>query len=139
MDRVVIVVALAAFLIRTGNLMNSEIYGHATDLPWGFVFARNHEHLAKHPTQLYEGLSYLIIFFILLFVYKKSGDKTPHGLLLGIFLTGIFGVRFFVEFIKETQVAFEENMTLNMGQLLSIPIVIVGVALIIYTLRKSKL
>jgi prolipoprotein diacylglyceryl transferase len=139
MDRVVIVVALAAFLIRTGNLMNSEIYGHATTLPWGFVFARNNEHIAKHPTQLYEGLSYLIIFFILLFMYKKYEGKPPLGLLLGTFLTGIFGLRFLVEFIKETQVAFEENMRLNMGQLLSIPIVISGIALIFYSIRKTKI
>ena len=136
-DRVVIVVALAAFLIRTGNLMNSEIYGVATDLPWGFIFARNGETVAKHPTQLYEGLTYLLIFFGLVWIYIKNGAKSPHGLIFGTFLTGIFGFRFFVEFIKESQVSFEDSMTLNMGQLLSIPIVLIGLFLIFYSFQKK--
>ncbi len=138
MDRVVLVVALAAFLIRTGNLMNSEIYGIRTSLPWGFVYTRNHETFAKHPTQLYEGLSYLIIFFVLIYIYLKKGSSITNGLLLGIFLTGIFGVRFLVEFVKEPQVDFENTMLLNMGQILSIPVIIAGIILIFYT-RKSKL
>jgi prolipoprotein diacylglyceryl transferase len=135
-DRVVIVVALAGVLIRLGNLMNSEIYGVETTLPWGFVFLRNGENAPKHPTQIYESLAYLITFVILLRVYWKNMGKQKPGLLFGLFLIFVFGFRFLVEYVKEDQVAFEAGMKLNMGQLLSIPLVIAGIALLFWAFRR---
>jgi prolipoprotein diacylglyceryltransferase len=134
---VVIVVALAGALIRLGNLMNSEIYGVETTLPWGFVFLRNHETVPKHPTQIYEALAYLITFGVLMRVYWKNKGKQKPGLLFGLFLILVFGFRFFVEYIKEDQVAFEAGMKLNMGQLLSIPFVLAGIALLVWAYRKK--
>ena len=136
-DRVVIVVALAGALIRLGNLMNSEIYGVETTLPWGFVFLRNGETAPKHPTQIYESLAYLITFGVLMWLYWKNKGKQKPGLLFGIFLIMVFGFRFFVEYVKEDQVAFEAGMKLNMGQWLSIPLVIAGIALLVWAYRKK--
>jgi len=136
-DRVVIVVALAGALIRLGNLMNSEIYGVETTLPWGFVFLRNGETAPKHPTQIYESLAYLITFGVLMWLYWKNLGKQKPGLLFGIFLVLVFGFRFFVEFVKEDQVAFEAGMKLNMGQWLSIPLVLGGIAILVWAYRKK--
>jgi phosphatidylglycerol:prolipoprotein diacylglycerol transferase len=136
-DRVVIVVALAGALIRLGNLMNSEIYGVETTLPWGFVFLRNGETAPKHPTQIYEALAYLITFGILMRVYWKNKGELRPGMLFGIFLIIVFGFRFLVEFIKEDQVGFEAAMKLNMGQLLSIPCVIAGIVLLVWSFRQK--
>jgi phosphatidylglycerol---prolipoprotein diacylglyceryl transferase len=133
LDRIVIVVALSGFFIRTGNLMNSEIYGKATSLPWGFIFKRVGETIPKHPTQIYEALSYLSIFFYLIWYYYKKDGKPREGYLFGIFLVALFSVRFVIEFLKEPQVDFENSMILNMGQLLSIPFIIAG---LIIVLRK---
>jgi len=138
-DRIVIVTALAGFFIRMGNLMNSEIYGYQTDLPWGFIFVRAGETTPHHPTQIYEALSYLLIFFYLIWYYYKKNAKTPNGYLLGMFLILVFGMRFLIEFIKEDQVAFESNMTLNMGQWLSIPAVLGGLFLVWYSRRFPKI
>lgn len=132
MERIGIATALSGALIRFGNLMNSEIYGNATTLPWGFIFVLRGEVLPKHPTQLYEALAYLVTFGLLMLLYWKFLPKLKKGTLFGLFLIGVFGTRFFIEFVKEPQVAFEQGMTLNMGQLLSIPFVIAGIALIIY-------
>ena len=118
--------------------MNSEIYGNPTDLPWGFVFVRNGEILPKHPTQLYEGLSYLLLFGVLLFLYRKKLPKLKEGTLFGIFLVVLFAARFFIEYIKEPQVPFEQGMLLNMGQILSIPFVVAGVTLLVYSLVRGK-
>jgi prolipoprotein diacylglyceryl transferase len=142
MDRIVVVVALAGFLIRMGNLMNSEIYGLPTSLPWGFQFIRSttpSEGLVpRHPTQIYEGLSYLVSFFLLLWYYYRKDGKPSQGVLFGAFLILIFGVRFVVEFIKEPQVGFEKDLVLNMGQSLSIPFVLAGIVLILIArYRKS--
>lgn len=141
MDRVVIVVALSGFLIRTGNLMNSEIFGIPTSLPWGFRFPRATDLpeaiVPRHPTQLYEGLSYLVIFLLLWWLYYKKGGKPHRGLLFGLFLILVFGVRFLIEFIKEPQEGFEKSMTLNMGQLLSIPLIITGAILVYLAIKKS--
>jgi prolipoprotein diacylglyceryl transferase len=132
LDRIVIVVALAGFFIRTGNLMNSEIFGHITTLPWGFEFVRASDPALRadprHPTQLYEGLFYLATFFFLYSSYfkKDMGQKQP-GYIFGIFLIAIFGSRLLIEFLKEPQVGFEANMALNMGQLLSIPFILGGI------------
>ena len=135
LDRIVIVVAQAGFFIRMGNLMNSEIYGIETSLPWGFVFLRNGETVAKHPTQIYEALSYLLIFVLLLFIYNKKGTQVKQGLIFSIFLILLFTVRFFIEFIKEDQVGFEQGMSLNMGQWLSIPFVLIGFFLLYKSLK----
>ena len=137
-DRVVIVVALAAVLIRTGNLMNSEIYGVETTLPWGFVFLRNGETAPKHPTQIYEALAYLVTFVLLISMYwRKKGEIIP-GLSFSIFLIMIFAFRIFVEFVKEDQVGFEAGMKFNMGQWLSVPLVVFGVGLFIYSLSRHR-
>jgi len=138
LDRIVVVVALGGFFVRMGNLMNSEIYGIATDLPWGFVFLQNHETLPKHPTQIYEALAYLLTFVFLFKLYKNGVGKMANGNLFGWFLILVFGVRFFVEFIKNDQVAFEQTMALNMGQWLSIPFVLIGVGLLLYNKSKNK-
>lgn len=138
LDRIVIVVALAGFFIRSGNLMNSEIYGIETGLPWGFIFVHVGETVPKHPTQIYEGLAYLFIFIGLYAIYNLQGKKLRPGLLFGLFLSILFAVRFFIEFIKEPQVGFEENMALNMGQILSIPFVIAGLYLIYRSQQNGK-
>jgi len=138
LDRIVVVVALGGFFVRMGNLMNSEIYGIVTDLPWGFVFLQNHETLPKHPTQIYEALAYLFIFIFLFKLYKKGVGKMANGNLFGWFLILVFGVRFFVEFIKNDQVAFEQTMALNMGQWLSIPFVLIGLGILLYNNSKKK-
>lgn len=136
-DRVVVVVALAAFFIRMGNLMNSEIYGIQTSLPWGFIFERNGETVPKHPTQIYEALVYLFIFILLYLIYMRKKGQTQNGLLFSIFLILVFGSRFFIEFIKEDQVGFEAGMNLNMGQILSIPLVLTG-ATIWFVISRQK-
>ena len=137
-DRIVIVVALSGFFIRTGNLMNSEIYGHQTALPWGFIFERAGEIVPKHPTQIYEALSYLIIFLVLLRIYFSKKGKPTEGILFGLFLILVFLARFIIEFIKNEQSDFEKNMALNMGQLLSIPFVLAGIILFIWVILKDK-
>lgn len=143
-DRLVVAIALVGGLIRVGNLMNSEIFGHATTLPWGFMFVRSaewhhyYEGQACHPTQLYEALCYFALFGLLMWMYWRRNAGERPGLIFGTFLTGIFLPRFLIEFIKNPQVAFENDMTLNMGQWLSIPFVLLGVALIIMALRRPR-
>jgi len=134
LDRVVIVIALAGCLIRLGNLFNSEIIGKAAEVPWAFIFT-SVDDIPRHPSQLYESIAYLIIFLILLMVYQKKFPNLQQGLLFGLFLTLIFSFRFFVEFFKEVQEDFEASLTLNMGQLLSIPFVLIG---IYFLLRVNK-
>ena len=135
-DRVVIFVAITGVLVRLGNLFNSEIYGHETSLPWGFIFVQNGETLAKHPTQLYEALSYLVIFAGLLWYYIKQNYKPKEGILFGSFLILLFGARFFIEFIKKNQDGFDQNMAmLNMGQILSIPFILAGIVIFQLAIR----
>ncbi|WP_232302878.1 prolipoprotein diacylglyceryl transferase [Draconibacterium sediminis] len=138
LDRIVVPTALVAAFIRTGNLMNSEIYGIQTSLPWGVIFERNGETVAKHPTQVYEALAYLISFGVLMYLYWKTSAKNRPGLLLGAFFVLIFLARFFIEFIKEDQEAFEAGMALNMGQWLSVPFVLVGALLIYRAIIKPE-
>jgi phosphatidylglycerol---prolipoprotein diacylglyceryl transferase len=138
MDRLCITVAFAGCMIRLGNLFNSEIYGDVTTLPWGFIFDLRGETEPKHPTQIYEALSYLILGLILVWVYKNKLDKVYRGFFFGVFLIGCFGMRFLIEFIKEPQVGFEEGMALNMGQLLSIPFIIVGIAILILSIVRKQ-
>lgn len=139
-DRLTIAIALVGALIRIGNLMNSEIFGHPTTLPWGFYFVRSAEWQqlyygqACHPTQIYEALTYLALFGLMMWMYWKKDCGNRPGLLFGTFLIGTFATRFFIEFIKNNQVAFEDSMALNMGQLLSIPFAILGVFLVIWAL-----
>ena len=138
LDRVVIVVALGGFFIRMGNLMNSEIYGYFTSLPWGFIYLRDGQTEPRHPTQIYEALSYLALFFGLLYYYRKNYLKMKEGTIFGIFLIILFGVRFLIEFVKEPQVAFEQGMALNMGQWLSVPFILAGIGLLLYVKRSRK-
>ena len=147
LDRLAVPTGLAAALIRLGNLMNSEIFGKPTDQPWGFIFPRASEFAsyaekgltipACHPTQIYEALAYLVVFAVCMYLYwRKDAARRYSGLILGYFLLGVFGFRFFIESIKNVQESWEIDMVqhygLNMGQLLSIPFAVAGVALIIY-------
>ena len=129
-DRIVIPSALGGFFIRLGNLFNSEILGIPTDVPWAFVFARI-DAVPRHPAQLYESIAYAVIFAVLLIVYRKRGAQTPRGLLTGLFLVLVFGVRFLIEFVKVRQAAFGEALPLSMGQLLSVPLILVGLVLVV--------
>jgi prolipoprotein diacylglyceryl transferase len=137
-DRIAIVVALSGFFIRTGNLMNSEIYGVETTVPWGFVFLRNGETAPKHPTQIYEALAYLAIFILLYRIYWNKKGEHIQGLLISLLMILVFTSRFFIEFLKEDQVEFESAMKLNMGQWLSIPFVIGGLVWLYYSLKAKK-
>lgn len=138
LDRLCIAVAFAATFIRLGNLMNSEIYGDVTSLPWGFIFDLRHETEPKHPTQIYEALSYLILGIVLIWMYRYKLDKLYRGTFIGIFFIVCFGMRFLIEFIKEPQVAFEDNMVLNMGQVLSIPFILIGVGFLVYAFVRKQ-
>jgi len=137
-DRIAIVVALSGFFIRMGNLMNSEIYGVETTLPWGFVFLRNGETAPKHPTQIYEALAYLSIFILLYRIYWRKKGEHIQGLLISLLMILVFTARFFIEFLKEPQVEFETTMKLDMGQWLSIPFVIAGFVWLYFSLRAKK-
>jgi prolipoprotein diacylglyceryl transferase len=138
LDRVVVPTALVAAFIRLGNLMNSEIYGIQTTLPWGFIFERNGETVAKHPTQIYEALAYILTFVVLMYMYWRTRARYCEGLIFGLFFTAIFGARFLIEFIKEDQEAFEATMSLNMGQWLSIPFVLGGIYLAIRAMKLPE-
>lgn len=138
LDHLAIAVCFAATFIRLGNLFNSEIYGDVTNLPWGFIFELRGETLPKHPTQLYEASSYAILGIILFLLYKFRASKMFRGTFIGIFFIGCFGMRFLIEFIKEPQVGFEENMLLNMGQLLSIPFILLGIGFLVYAFVKKQ-
>ena len=138
LDRVVIVIGVAGFFIRTGNLMNSEIYGYATSLPWGFIYERNGEIEAKHPTQIYEALYYAFTYLVLRFVYRKCDNNPRPFLIFGIFLVMVFGFRFCIEFIKNPQIPIEEEMLLNMGQLLSLPFLILGFIMLFISTQQKK-
>lgn len=136
-DMVCVATPLTAACIRLGNLMNSEIVGKATGTDWGFIFVQNGEDFARHPAQLYEAIAYIIIFVITLVLYRKHKEKIGSGLFFGFCIATIFTFRFFIEFFKEVQVDFEEGMTFDMGQLLSIPFIIAGIWLILHS-RKKK-
>ena len=136
-DHLVIPVSFAACFIRLGNLFNSEIYGGPTSLPWGFIFDRNGETVPCHPTQLYEGGTYLLLGLVLYALYKWRLDKVYRGTFTGIFFIVCFGSRILIEFVKNPQVAFEENMVLNMGQILSIPFVLLGIGFLVWAYSKK--
>ncbi|MDR0573705.1 MAG: prolipoprotein diacylglyceryl transferase [Tannerella sp.] len=146
-DKLVTPTGLVAALIRFGNLMNHEVYGHPTDLPWGFRFIKNLHawrqgaepvfSAPSHPTQLYEALCYLITFALCMWLYFKKDAWKKEGLIFGIFMICIFTSRFVIEFMKNDQEAFEEGMALNMGQLLSIPFVLTGIYFVWRALKKN--
>lgn len=137
-DRLCIVAALTGAFIRFGNLMNAEIVGKPTTVPWAFVFLRDQEfsHVPGHPTQLYESLSYLLLFAVLFWYWKTYRKQFVSGTMLGMALVWVFGTRFIWEFFKENQVAFEDAMSLNMGQLLSIPAILLGLILLLRNLIR---
>lgn len=144
LDRIMIPVAIGGALVRLGNLFNSEIVGCTTDVPWGFKFMRLYPNIpienipVQHPAQLYEAICYIVTFFILMWMYFKRDQGRKHaGLMFGIGLIGIFLTRPFIELIKENQEAFEEGMAMNMGQLLSIPFIILA-AYMIWGSLKGK-
>lgn len=138
LDRLVIMVALAGFFIRFGNFFNSEIYGKETGSDFGVIFKAAGETVPRHPTQLYEAFSYLILFFILWRIYWKTDKKHKQGYIFGVFMIALWGLRLVIEFLKEAQVDGREDWVfnlLNTGQVLSIPLILVGVWLV---LRKQK-
>lgn len=143
-DRVVIVVAIGGAFIRTGNFMNSEIVGKATELPWAVIFenaqslSAAEQMIPRHPTMLYEALLCIAIFGILWYIYKKYSEQPPKGAIFGIFLIFLFGGRFFLEFTKINQAAFTTDWTLNMGQWLSIPLIAIGIWLLRKKVRWDK-
>ena len=133
LDDIAIATPVTACFIRVANLINSEIIGKQTDLPWAFIFERV-DHAPRHPGQFYEAIAYALLFFIGLYVYRRHKEWVGTGFYFGLCLTYIFTCRFFIEFTKIDQVDFESGMILNMGQLLSIPFVILGV----YCMRRSR-
>ena len=133
LDNIAIATGTTACFIRLGNLMNSEIIGKATDVPWAFIFERV-DQLPRHPGQLYEAIAYAILFFIMWALHKKWPEKIGTGWYFGFCLTYIFTFRFLIEYTKEVQEAFEASMPIDMGQILSIPFIIVGV----WCMVKSK-
>lgn len=141
-DKLVIPIALVAAMIRMANLMNSEIYGGPTDLPWGFIFVRNGETVPAHPTQIYEALCYFLLFLLLMWMYWKKNAEERPWLITGIFFIGIFLPRFLIEYVKNVQVRSEYEMIetygMNIGQMLSIPFVIIGVVLVIIALSRPR-
>ncbi len=141
LDRLAIMVALAGFFIRLGNFFNSEIYGKETGSNFGVIFKANGETVARHPTQLYEAISYLILFFVMWYLYWKTDKKNQTGFLFGLFMVVLWSLRFFIEFLKEAQVDGREDWvfnSLNTGQVLSIPLVMIGVWLMFRTAKKKE-
>jgi phosphatidylglycerol---prolipoprotein diacylglyceryl transferase len=137
LDHLCVGIAFAGTLIRLGNLFNSEIVGRPTDVPWAFVFERI-DQLPRHPTQLYEAISYLAIFFVLWRWYKSPRQPAKYpGRIFGMFMMLVFGIRFFIEFVKENQVPFEAGLPLNMGQLLSIVFVACGAWLYFSSAKRA--
>lgn len=132
LDQISLVVPLAGFFIRIGNLMNSEIIGKPANVPWAFIFVKE-DRLPRHPAQLYEAFSYLLLFWLLQRLAKKQIRQ--HGYYFGLLFVLLFTIRILIEFVKEVQSSFESNMILDMGQLLSVPFIIVGMC-ILFSKRK---
>lgn len=136
LDRLTISASLLGCFIRLGNLMNSEIIGTPTNLPWAFVFTHV-DQIPRHPSQLYEAIFYFLIFVILFVLWRSRKTHQHVGLIFGLGLTLIFIQRFIVEFVKEDQVPFEDALFLNMGQILSIPMMLIGVLFIVRSIKRS--
>lgn len=137
LDLIAVVAGLSFVFIRLGNFMNSEIIGNPTTLPWGVIFERV-DNIPRHPAQLYEAISYFIIFTIMVLLYKKMRARLKNGFLFGLAAVLFFTARLLIEFLKENQVGFEDKMTLNMGQLLSLPFIAVGFGFLFYGLIKTR-
>ncbi|TPN87545.1 prolipoprotein diacylglyceryl transferase [Aquimarina algicola] len=137
LDRIAIVTPITGAFIRLGNFMNSEIYGKPTNGDYGVVFVRD-DMIPRHPTQIYEAFAYLVIFGLLWYLYKKTNITSKRGALFGLLLSILFTARFIIEFFKENQVAFEDSMSLNMGQWLSVPFVVAGIALLFLHKTNKK-
>jgi len=137
LDLIAVVAGLSFGFIRLGNFMNSEIIGMPTTLPWAVIFERV-DNIPRHPSQLYEAIFYFIIFAFMMILYKKMGDRLKNGFFFGLGSVLFFTARFVIEFVKENQVGFEDGMALNMGQLLSLPYIVVGIGFIIYGLLKTS-
>ena len=133
LDNIAIATGSMACCIRLGNLMNSEIIGKITEVPWAFIFERV-DGMPRHPGQLYEAIAYAILFVIMWYLHKKMPEKIGTGWYFGFCLTYIFTFRFFIEYTKEIQEAFEATLPLDMGQILSIPFIILG----IYCMIRAK-
>lgn len=136
-DLIAVVAGLSFGFIRLGNFMNSEIIGMPTTKPWGVIFERV-DNIPRHPAQLYEAISYFIIFTFMMLLYKKMRARLKNGFLFGLATGLFFTARFVIEFVKENQVGFEDKMSLNMGQLLSLPFIAVGIGFIFYGLMKTR-
>jgi phosphatidylglycerol:prolipoprotein diacylglycerol transferase len=136
-DLIAVVIGLSFGFIRLGNFMNSEIIGIPTTKPWGVIFEQV-DNIPRHPAQLYEATAYFIIFAVMMILYKKMRDRLKNGFFFGLATVLFVTARFIIEFIKENQVGFEEGMKLNMGQLLSLPYIVVGIGFIIYGLIKTR-
>ena len=136
LDLIAVVSGIFFGFIRLGNFMNSEIIGTPTTLPWGVIFERV-DNIPRHPAQLYEAISYFIIFAIMMLLYKKKRATLKNGFLFGLATVLFFTARFLIEFVKENQVGFEDRMTLNLGQILSLPFIAAGIGFIIYGLMKT--
>ena len=132
LDNIAIATPITACFIRLGNLMNSEIIGKATDVPWAFIFERV-DKMPRHPGQLYEAIAYFVFFFVGIWLYRKRPQRVGTGFFFGLCLTLIFTFRFFIEYTKDIQVDFESGMPLNMGQILSLPFIAIG----IYCMRRK--
>lgn len=133
LDNIAIATPVTACFIRLGNLMNSEIIGKVTDVPWAFVFEQV-DMQPRHPGQLYEAIVYALLFFIGRYLYRRIPQKVGTGFFFGLCLTYIFTARFFIEYTKEVQEAFEASLPIDMGQILSIPFIIIG----IYCMKGGK-
>ena len=132
LDNIAIATPITACFIRLGNLMNSEIIGKVTDVPWAFIFERV-DKMPRHPGQLYEAIAYFVFFFVGIWLYRKHPQRVGTGFFFGLCLTLIFTFRFFIEYTKDIQVDFESGMPLNMGQILSLPFIAIG----IYCMRRK--
>lgn len=130
LDNIAIATPVTACFIRLGNLMNSEIIGKVTDVPWAFIFQQV-DGMPRHPGQLYEAIAYALLFFIEWTIYRRRPERVGTGFFFGLCLTYIFIARFFIEYTKEIQEAFEASLPLDMGQLLSIPFVVIGIVCMI--------
>lgn len=137
LDNVALATPITAFFIRMGNLMNSEIIGKVADVPWAVIFLRT-DPMPRHPGQVYEALAYALLLFIGFFLYKRNKERVGTGFFLGICMTYIFTARFLIEFLKEIQEDFEASLPLDMGQLLSIPFIILGIICLIRSLSTRK-
>lgn len=135
-DRLVVVVPFASFMIRFGNLMNSEIVGQSTQVAWAFIFPQVDDQ-PRHPTQLYEALFYILLFVIFYWLWKNKRDAVGKGYMFGLFCVLMFSFRFLMEFLKENQESFENALPINMGQILSIPFIIVGIIMILKSKKET--